>query len=79
MRTPRLSDKQQALLDALQSEPPNRSGSYRGYDLAELSRITGSPPEGLSRTASSLIKRGLVVRFVGGVGRQRVHYSATNF
>ena len=66
-----LTVKQRALLEVL------RSDVCRGFDLAELSRRLDAPSEGLSRTAGSLIRRGLAIRFIGGVGpRQRVHYQA---
>lgn len=63
-----LTERQRRVLDVLRSQP------NAGFDLASLSERVGTSPEGAARTASSLVRRGLVVRFVGGVGPQRVHY-----
>lgn len=68
--TPGLSARQSELLDLLQAEP------RRGFDLAELAHRLSTSPEGAAKTAASLRRRGLADRFVGGVGRQRVHYQA---
>lgn len=72
----RLTAQQRAALDVLEAEP------RRGFDCDELARRlsdrAGSPipREGAATTAASLVRRGLAVRFVGGVGRQRVHFQA---
>lgn len=65
-----LTTKQRLLRDVLVSEPG------RGFDLAELARLTDTSPEGAAATAASLVRHGYAVRFVGGVGRQRTHYQA---
>lgn len=65
-----LTGKQRAVLDVLLSEP------RRGFDLEEIARRADTSPEGAARTASSLAKHGFAVRFVGGVGPQRVHYQS---
>ena len=64
----RLTHAQQHLLDTLWTAP------NRGFDCDELARLTETTPQGAARTASSLVRRGLVDRFVGGVGPQRVHF-----
>lgn len=70
-----MTDQQQAALDLLRScKLP--SGSYFGMDCRMLARKLGTSPEGASRTASSLVRKGLAIRFTGGVGKQRVHYQA---
>ena len=68
----KLTEKQSRALALLNSEPG------RGFDLAELARRLNAPPNGLSRTLGSLIDRGLVERYRGGVGRTRMHYQAVN-
>lgn len=65
-----LSKRQWDLLRILESEP------RRGFDLPELAGKLETSPEGAASTAASLLRRELVDRFVGGVGRQRVHYQA---
>lgn len=52
------------------------SDRRRGFDLAELAQRLDTSPEGAAQTAASLARNGFAVRFVGGVGRQRVHYQA---
>lgn len=49
----------------------------RGIDVPTLAQRTGQPKEGAAATASSLIRRGLALRFVGGVLAHRVHYQLT--
>lgn len=66
----RFTAPQQALLAVLDAEP------RRGFDLAELADKLGVSEQGAAMTASSLLRRRLVVRFVGGVGRQRVHFQS---
>jgi DNA-binding MarR family transcriptional regulator len=65
-----LTKKQRLALDVLRSEP------NRGFDLTELARHLDTSPEGAARSVASLWHRGLAHRFMGGVGRQRVHYQA---
>lgn len=65
-----LTKHQRAVLGVLQFEPT------RGFDLDEIAKRAGTSPEGAARTASSLAKHGFAVRFVGGVGPQRVHYQS---
>lgn len=64
-----MTTQQRAALDVLRAED-------RGYDADELARRLDTSPEGAARTAASLVRRGLVGRFRGGVGRQRVHWYA---
>lgn len=48
----------------------------RGFTCEELAAELGTSPQGAARTAASLVRRGLAVRFTGGVGTLRVHYRA---
>lgn len=68
--TGRLTGQQRRALAVLTSEP------RRGFDCDELAKLLLCPREGAATTASSLVRRGLAVRFVGGVGRRRVHFQA---
>lgn len=64
-----MTPRQKELLSILRSEP-------RGFDRDELARRLDTSVEGVGQTAASLVRRGLAVRFVGGVGPQRVHWQA---
>jgi DNA-binding MarR family transcriptional regulator len=63
-----MTANQRAMLALLGSEP------RRGFDASELARRLGTSTHGAARTAASLVRRGYVDRFVGGVGIQRVHW-----
>lgn len=65
----RFTATQQALLDVLDAEP------RRGFDLAELADRLGTSEQGAAMTASSLVRRRLVVRFVAG-GHRRTHFQS---
>lgn len=65
-----LTRRQLAALDVLRAQAP------AGVDVEHLATALGTTREGAAQTAASLVRRGLAERWIGGVGRQRVHYSS---
>jgi DNA-binding MarR family transcriptional regulator len=70
-KAPKLTHHERRVLEVLAEVPGC------GLDLLALAERAGTSPEGVARTASSLRRKRMADRFVGGVGRQRVHYQVS--